>query len=84
MKVGEEARRGAEGSGGAEGERGEGRGGDLGLFWTGLLRFASLRAAFGRRFAFGYLRFASVRFGRLQDRQDLQDGWRRMEGWGEL
>jgi hypothetical protein len=27
---------------------------------TGLLRFASLRTAFGRLFAFGYLRFASV------------------------
>jgi len=34
-------------------------------FWTGLLRFASLRAASGRLFAFGYLRFASVPCGRL-------------------
>ena len=44
---------------------GSGERGWVVFFWTGLLRFASLRAAFGRLFAFGYLRFASVPFGRL-------------------
>jgi hypothetical protein len=41
------------------------RGERAALFLTRLLRFASLRAAFGRLFAFGYLHFASVPFGRL-------------------
>ena len=76
--MGEEARRGAEGGGGAEGETGllgqEGQDwGTLVFFWTGLLRFASLRAACGRLSSFG----------RLQDGQDLQDGGRRMEGCKE-
>jgi len=47
----------------------------MGGFLTGLLRFASLRAAFGRLFAFGYLRFASVPFGRPWVAANLT--WRR-------